>query len=88
MSWEYGDAVINWRVWSRMQLLTKRFLSLLALTILGMQLLIADGEQIALKIQNNILHSHGQEDEHASDDNKSNKEQSQWQFWTERNNHC
>ena len=60
-----------------MQLLTKRFLSLLALTILGMQLLIADSEQIALKIQNTILHSHGQEDERARDDNKSNKEQSQ-----------
>ena len=59
-----------------MQLLTKRFLSLLALTILGMQLLIADSEQIALKIQNTILHSHGQEDERARDDNKSNKEQS------------
>ena len=58
-----------------MQLLTKRFLSLLALTILGMQLLIADSEQIALKIQNTILHSHGQEDERARDDNKSNKEQ-------------
>ena len=54
-----------------MQLLTKRFLSLLALTILRMQLLIADSEQIALKIQNTILHSHGQEDERAHDDNKS-----------------
>ena len=59
-----------------MQLLTKRFLSLLALTILGMQLLIADSEQIALKIQNTILHSHGQENERARDDNKSDKEQS------------
>ena len=59
-----------------MQLLTKRFLSLLALTILGMQLLIADSEQIALKIQNTILHSHGQENERAHDDNKSDKEQS------------
>ena len=49
----------------------------MALTILRMQLLIADSEQIALKIQNTILHSHGQEDEHARDDNKSGKEQSQ-----------
>ena len=60
-----------------MHLLTKRFLSLLTLTILRMQLLISDGEQIALKIQDNILHSHGQEDQHARDDNKSGKEQSQ-----------
>ena len=60
-----------------MHLLTKRFLSLLALTILRMQLLIANGEQIALKIQDDILHSHGEKDEHARDDNKSGKEQSQ-----------
>ena len=48
----------------------------MALAILRMQLLIADCEQIALKIQDAILHSHSEKDEGGRDDNKGNKEQS------------
>ena len=48
----------------------------MTLAILRMQLLIADCEQIALKIQDAILHTHGEKDEGGRDDNKGNKEQS------------
>ena len=53
-----------------------------------MQLLITDCEQIALKIQDAILHAHGEKDEGGRDNNKGNKEQSKWQFWAQCNSHC
>ena len=48
----------------------------MTLAILRMQLLITDCEQIALKIQDAILHAHGEKDEGGRDDNKGNKQQS------------
>ena len=73
---KYEDAMINLRYDHACNLLTKRLLPLLTLAILRMQLLIANCEEIALKIHDAILHTHGEKNEGCRDNTKRNKKQS------------